>query len=244
MVNLVALNDFVTVHSEQELIDLIYPEETLHQPDECVERAILAPLNINVNAINSTVLDALYGPEHELSSYDSVERESDDALEADVDLLNQVTAKGVPPHKLRLKVGAVCLIMRNLNVDQGLVNGTKVIVESISRNLIRFRRPGSNESFGIPRISFKFNLCRGSPLVVRRQFPLQLAYAMTVHKSQGQTIKLVGVDLRTDCFTHGQLYVALSRVRTRAALTLLVCEDRIKDGVAHTKNIVFNGLLD
>ncbi|XP_034236438.1 uncharacterized protein LOC117642399 [Thrips palmi] len=243
--DLVALPGIGSVTDSKALIDMIYPEHILSQPDECAKRAILAPLNVNVSEINNIVLDMLIGPIHEMLSYDSTEKETDDPLEADVDLLNQASAKGVPPHKLRLKVGAVCLITRNLNVDQGLVNGTKVIVQSISPNLVRVRKATSSESFGIPRITFKFPMLPGSPLtVVRRQFPLQLAYGMSVHKSQGQTIDLVGVDLRTECFTHGQLYVALSRVRSRENIKLLVPPARVLHGTVHTKNVVYRDLLN
>ena len=49
---------------------------------------------------------------------------------------------------------------------------------------------------------------------------------MTINKSQGQTFKAVGVDLTNECFTHGMLYVALSRVGFPDSLTLLVREDR------------------
>ena len=68
----------------------------------------------------------------------------------------------------------------------------------------------------IPRISnypteqevaFKFS---------RRQFPIRLCFAMTINKSQGQTVKQVGLDLRRPVFTHGQFYVAVSRVTSRA----------------------------
>lgn len=45
----------------------------------------------------------------------------------------------------------------------------------------------------------------------RRQFPVALAFALTINKSQGQSVKWVGLDLRIPCFSHGQLYVALSR---------------------------------
>ncbi|KAG5562049.1 hypothetical protein RHGRI_004931 [Rhododendron griersonianum] len=47
--------------------------------------------------------------------------------------------------------------------------------------------------------------------MTRRQFSIRLPYAMTINKSQGQSIKFVGVDLHTTMFSHGQLYVALSR---------------------------------
>ncbi|KAI8530170.1 hypothetical protein RHMOL_Rhmol11G0034800 [Rhododendron molle] len=54
--------------------------------------------------------------------------------------------------------------------------------------------------------------------MTRRQFPVHLAYAMSINKSQGQSVKFVGVDLRTPVFSHGQLYVVLSRCTSCHAL--------------------------
>lgn len=45
----------------------------------------------------------------------------------------------------------------------------------------------------------------------RLQFPVRLAFAITINKAQGQSLQQCGVDLETDCFSHGQLYVACSR---------------------------------
>ncbi|XP_046666819.1 uncharacterized protein LOC124358560 [Homalodisca vitripennis] len=194
------------------------------------ERESLIPLT---GEINGRILDLMDGRIHELRSADTVDREDDDGLDVDVNLLNQATGKGVPDHVLRLKVGSVCLIMRNLNIGDGLVNGTKVIVTAISSRLITVRLIGNTFAFA-----------EGSPLrFCRRQFPLMLAYCMTGHKSQGQTIEYVGVDLRTDCFTHGQLYVLLSRVRRPDDIVVLVPDDRIVEGVAYAKNIVYDELL-
>ena len=56
------------------------------------------------------------------------------------------------------------------------------------------------------QISFKF---------LRRQFPVRLCFSMTINKSQGQTVKHVGLDLRSAVFTHGQFYVGVSRASAR-----------------------------
>ncbi|KAE8738589.1 hypothetical protein FOCC_FOCC015928 [Frankliniella occidentalis] len=229
----------------EDLINNIYPNEILGMPDTAAERAILSTLNVNVKAINNKVLNSLPNREYQLLSFDAVDQDGDDGFFIDQETLHTAQGKGVPDHVLNLKIGAVCLITRNLNIEQGLVNGTKCVVESISPQLIRVRLPNSNRSYGIPRILFKFPIVDGSPMtMVRRQFPLQLAYAMTFHKSQGQTIKTVGLDLRTDCFTHGQLYVGLSRVRSPDDITVLVPPDRVHNGIAYTKNIIYRALLN
>lgn len=195
--------------------------------------------------VNKQILNSLEGQLHELFSTDTVVRDSgDDNLTVDIQFLNHATGKGVPDHVLRLHIGSVCLTMRNLNIADGLVNGTNVIITAVSPRLITVRKHGGSELFGIPRIIFKFSAVHGSPLKMNRlKFPIMIAYAMSGHKSQGQTIDFVGADLRTDCFTHGQLYVLLSRVRSPQDVLVLVLERRVHGGVAFVKNIVYEDLL-
>jgi len=78
----------------------------------------------------------------------------------------------------------------------------------------------------------------------QRQFPVRLAFAMTINKSQGQGVKNVGLDLCTPVFSHGQLYIALSRCTSGDQIKVLLSED-MQD--RKTSNIVykevFAGLL-
>lgn len=67
-----------------------------------------------------------------------------------------------------------------------------------------------------PGFPFKFQ---------RRQFPLSLCFAMTINKSQGQSLSQVGLYLQRPVFTHGQFYVAISRARTRKGLKILILDD-------------------
>ena len=84
------------------------------------------------------------------------------------------------------------------------------------------------ENILIPRIPI---IPTDVPIQFKRiQFPIRLAFAMTVNKSQGQTMSVCGLDLRTPSFSHGQLYVACSRVGKPSSLFVLA-----KDGL--TKNI-------
>ncbi|KAI8531542.1 hypothetical protein RHMOL_Rhmol11G0144600 [Rhododendron molle] len=75
--------------------------------------------------------------------------------------------------------------------------------------------------------------------MTRRQFPIKLAYAMIINKSQGQSVKFVGVDLRTPVFSHGQLYVVLSRCTSGDYTSVLLSNDASNS----TTNIVYLEVL-
>ena len=77
----------------------------------------------------------------------------------------------------------------------------------------------------------------------RRQFSLAVCFAMTINKSQGQLLSKVGLYLREPVFTHGQLYVALSRVKSRDGLKLLIL-DKDKNLTNKTCNVVFKEVFD
>ena len=76
----------------------------------------------------------------------------------------------------------------------------------------------------------------------RRQFPISMCFAMTINKSQGQTLSKVGLSLKRPVFSHGQLYVAISRVKSKEGLKVLCCD---KDGnyTDKTNNVVFKEVL-
>jgi len=79
--------------------------------------------------------------------------------------------------------------------------------------------------------------------LIRRHFPLKLAFAMTINKSEGQTLNRVGIYLPTPLFSHSQLYVALSRVLSFSGLRVLLCNKR---GVLVdvTKKVVYRDVLN
>ena len=74
----------------------------------------------------------------------------------------------------------------------------------------------------------------------RRQFPVRVAYAMTINKAQGQTLERCGLQLLTPCFSHGQLYVGMSRVGHPDNLQIMIPEDAIEDDVLGAENITAN----
>ena len=77
----------------------------------------------------------------------------------------------------------------------------------------------------IPRIVMTVKDHKWPFVFKRKQFPLRLSYAMTINKSQGQTLDIVGIFLPKPVFCHGQLYVALSRVTSYQGLRILIQHD-------------------
>ena len=126
----------------------------------------------------------------------------------------------IPPHKLDLKVGAICTIQRNLSTEKGLVKNAQVIIRELNRYSIKvgvLPRPQDVnqevQEFPLSRINFEFNPNRSSWTVLRRQFPLRLAYATTLNSSQGLTLDQAVLDLQQRVFAHRQLYTALTWIR-------------------------------
>jgi ATP-dependent exoDNAse (exonuclease V), alpha subunit - helicase superfamily I member len=92
----------------------------------------------------------------------------------------------------------------------------------------------------IPRISLDTPASSGLPFTLRRrQFPIRIAFGMTINKSQGQSLRIVGLHLLTPVFAHGQLYVALSRSTDFRNLHILLPPD--SDG--RTDNVVYKEVL-
>ena len=154
---------------------------------------------------------------------------------------------GIPPHKLELKVGAICTIQRNLNTEKGLVKNARVIIQELNRYSIKvgvLPRPQAVnqevQEFLLSWINFEFNLNRSSWTVVRRQFPLRLAYATTFNSSQGLTLDCAVLDLRQGVFAHGQLYTGLSWFRQRDHRRVLFALDNL---LRETNNVVSQELL-
>jgi len=122
------------------------------------------------------------------------------------------------PEKLSLKTGAAVMFVKN-NFEKGYVNGTLGTVSGFSEGgLPVIILPNQKEIIAEPTTwSVEEN---GKTLAQIEQIPLRLAWAITVHKSQGMTLDAAQVDL-TRCFEKGMGYVALSRVRSLEGLRLM-----------------------
>ena len=155
----------------------------------------------------------------------------------------------MPPHNFRVKVGSIIIILRDLTPENGLFNGTRLFVKLATLlTLICYLLSNPQHAVIIPRIQLAPSQ---SPLpftLRQRQFPIRLVYAMTTNKSQGQTFDRVRLLLPSPVFSHGQLYVALSRVRTRNDIKIQMVDGPIQGfnsdrGTYSTRNIVYREVI-
>jgi len=215
-------------------------------------RAILAPLNKDVDILNADLLDQFPGGPNVLHSADeAVDTTGSGAVDAGAsdlptEVLNALAIPGIPLHELTLKIGCPAILLRNIDPTAGLCNGTRLIITKISRRVLEaviITGPHSGDRCFIPRIPLTTNANSTLPFQLRRlQFPVRLAFAMSINKSQGQSLQRVGLYLLQEIFAHGQLYVALSRATKYNSIYALL--DDSEDGrKGLTKNIVYNEVL-
>jgi ATP-dependent exoDNAse (exonuclease V) alpha subunit len=209
------------------------------------ERAILTPTNESVDMINEHMVAMLPETIKEYLSSDSIAKttighESYVRLYP-VEFLNSLNGNNFPQHTINLKIGVPIMLLRNLSHTDGLCNGSRLIVTHLGDRVIEARlitgSHAGNYVF-IPRITLNLKSNKYPFELARRQFPIKVCYAMTINKSQGQTLSSVGIYLRRPVFSHGQLYVAFSRVTCKEGLKVII-EDEKTDCTDETRNVVY-----
>ncbi|XP_029638888.1 uncharacterized protein LOC115214014 [Octopus sinensis] len=139
----------------------------------------------------------------------------------------------MPSHNLELKENVPVMSLRNLDSPK-FCNRTRLIVKKMLRHLLEveiltgLRKEERDLIPRIPLISpdLRFEL-------KRLQFPVRVGYAMSVNKSQGQSLTVTGLHLIELCFSHGQLYAGCSRVRNGNKLFVLTPNGKTKNVVYH-----------
>ena len=190
------------------LNERVHPIRTLSEGEPYV---ILVPTNAAARRINAAYLESLPGPAQ--------------AYEAAV---TGEFSESVQPTDatLMLKPGAKVMLLRN-DTDRRWVNGTIARISRLEPDKVWVDVDG--EEHEVERVSWenrRYAFDKDLETIVEsvagtfKQFPLRLAWALTIHKSQGLTLDRVYIDLGRGTFAHGQAYVALSRCRTLEGLAL------------------------
>lgn len=199
-----------------------------------IEPTRLCSMNVDVDLLNETRLEKLSGQLMSFAAADGGQQP----------YLSQIQKNCTAPDTLKLKVGAQVMLLKNIDAASGLVNGARGIVQGFEQGhgkpgllgkLEREQEPGlpivamhtvSTSANGggivtrtIQREEWTVEVS-GKVVAQRQQIPLRLAWAISIHKSQGMTIDALEADLGS-IFEYGQAYVALSRATSLARLRVL-----------------------
>ncbi|XP_016192395.1 uncharacterized protein LOC107633269 [Arachis ipaensis] len=234
------------------LVDFAYPNllQNMLNYRYFQSRAILAPTLESVEKVNNFVLTIFPGKEKEyLSSDTTCQADENEDVQQEwftPEFLNDIKCLGLPNHKLTLKPGVTVMLLRNINQTSGLCNGTRLIVNELGSNIIgAMVVTGGN--IGDKVYISRMNLIlsdSGLPFKFqRRQFPLTVCFVMTINKSQGQSLSHVGLYVPKSVFTHGQLYVDLSRVKSRSGFRVLILDEDGNPKLS-TTNVVFKEVFN
>lgn len=231
-------------------IDRIYPQELMMRagtdPTVFCGRCLLSSLNTTVTELHGMILGRLPGQIRVYQSTDTHVTDADVAEtgldEFPAEVLRNIDFPSLPPSQLSLKIGAPIMVLRNLAPAEGLCNETRMVMTNLRRHCIEARILGGDrdgQKCVLPRTELISDDHSLGIKLKRKQFPVRLCFAMTINKSQGQSFHTAGLDLRTPVFTHGQLYVVVSRTfHVEGLSVLLPTENR-----GLTQNVVYEQVL-
>lgn len=185
-------------YTENDLVTGVYAElirgevDAEAMPDYLYGRCILAVLNSTCDEYNRRVTELIPG---DLCIYSSVSRLVPDSStsqlleEMPVEVMESINPSALPPHELKLKVGSVVIVMRNLNVRESICNGTRLLVTRLGHRVIEaVHIIGSlrGKKVWIPRVKLPSNQSNLKlPFIFERpQFPIRPAFCLTINKSQ------------------------------------------------------------
>lgn len=162
----------------------------------------------DANSINESKLENL-----------KTESKTFNAQDSDASMQKLLDMQVPAPGKLILKIGAQVMLLKNINISDGLVNGARGVVVKYNKEGLPIIKFKNNKEYEAKHEKWMIKTPTGN-IVSRKQIPLRLAWAFSIHKSQGLTLDCVEMSL-SKVFEAGQAYVALSRAMSLDSLRVL-----------------------
>jgi ATP-dependent DNA helicase PIF1 len=174
------------------LIQDVFPslEEHATSATYMSSRAILLTKNEHVDRQNAMMIERFSGEENVYHSFDTVV--DDPRNHVPIDFFELDNSKWPPPHEMKLKINCLVILLRNLDANNGLCNGTRLMVRALQDNAIDAEIIGGQHAqkrVFIPRLPLSPSDDISLPFKFKRkQFPVWLSFAMTINKSQGKLV--------------------------------------------------------
>ena len=194
-----------------------------------IKPTLLYPHKEKVNSINRKELKKLDSPTKILFatyfSYNPVTKITSQLPISSIykSQINKMDSLNKGQHKIKLCIGAQVMLTVNLDFERNLINGSRGVVvdfdDTTGDPIVDFGPESTPEPIIIDKFSWNMETKYSSTTIIRKQYPLILAWSLTCHKAQGATLTYVVTDL-SKVFTPGQSYVTLSRVQTIDGLFL------------------------
>jgi ATP-dependent DNA helicase PIF1 len=189
---------------------------------EKIRPSLLFTRRSEVDFINISNLKALKGERHTFSAttkYSAVATNKKDT-EAVQKAIAKLDREAAYTAELTLAVDAQVMLIKNIDIETGLVNGSRGVITGFGPGpLYEPNVLFKGRSHPVPISTHDWDVDDGAVKGVKRsQIPLVLAYAITIHKSQGSTLDCALVDISASTFEYGQAYVAMSRAKSLESL--------------------------
>lgn len=212
--------------------------ETVKLFESCIGRQFtgdikpteLYPVNEDVRHLNDDELWKLItesNPCRQIDSLDEIIESPKSRKPYDSKFMDDCKARlnkdCVAPEHLQLCIGAQVMLIKNLNVAAGLCNGSRCLVIGFApqgQPVVRFL---SGQEMQLQTVTWYMRVSE-TARIRRTQFPISLAWAVSIHKSQGASLDLVRIDLGKKIFCTGQFYTAVSRARTLEGLSIIAID--------------------
>ena len=194
----------------------------------------------------------LKGDLHTFRSIDTV-GDLDSQTMFPTEFLNSLSLSGLAEHELKLKVNTVVILMRNMDIRAGHCNGTRYLVKHIGQyrlvlHKLDVKEGDKNKVLILPRIPMRYGGERFPFELTRLQFPLKIAFALTINRAQGLSAVKCGILRPKNVCTHGQIYVAFSRCGNPNNVFVWAEQSQFKDygldnDKKYVKNVVYGEVI-